>query len=96
MKITQVNCDHKEDIEDEIDSFLAKAENFMYTHDYEYTQDHVDSNVAFLSDTPLTEEQLDKLWQVGDLHTGDHHWEGDSFDDILGQIKAYVETYEEE
>lgn len=90
MKITQLECDWK-------DNFTAKEINKAAKSVggkgllYDYAQMEVDSKVMFVSSHELTDAQLDKLWSVGDLYSGDVIWEGKTFDVIVDKIKHYVE-----
>lgn len=89
MKITQIECDWKE-------HFTAKEINKASKSVggkgilYDYAQMEVDAKVTFVSSHELTVDQLDKLWSVGDLYTGDDVWEGKTFEEIIKKIEDYV------
>jgi len=90
IRVAQISCDWK-------DSFSGR-EIVKITQQvggdaviYDYDQDEVDSKVMFISNKPLTIEQLDAIWNAGDLSTEDKdYWEGDSVEDIVNQLTKYV------
>ena len=90
MKITQLSADWKEDVS--IDD-VCTALNAVGPggHAYDYDQSTTDSKIMIFSSEELTQKQLDELWVIGDLWTEDQVWVGESFEDILKKIKAYVE-----
>ncbi len=57
---------------------------------YDFNQTNVDAKILFVSSAPLTDAQLEQLWNAGDLATGDQTWVGKDFDDVLAQVKAHA------
>ena len=88
MRVAQMSVDWKEDFDlDEVNRLAKRIFRAQPYHLYCYDQNHVDSKVIYLSDRHLSQEELDRLWNAGDLGAGDRDfWEG-SFDDIIQQLK---------
>lgn len=90
MRIAQSSCDWKDSLSDEeirTGCLSVGGEKLIY----QYDQDNVDSKVVYYSSHPLSDEQLDELWEAGDLFTGDNdYWEG-SFKEIISQIRHHME-----
>ena len=96
MRIAQITCDWKAQFDGrelaEKIKWVGGAQKV-----YDYDQDTVDDNIMFVSSAELSRKQLDVLWDVGDEWTStDDGWEGDTFEDIVEQIREYVDEMEKE
>lgn len=64
---------------------------------YNVPQDNVDSHVYFFCSEYLTPEQIQQLWEGGDLGTGDkEYWDADDFPQLLEKIKEHCKEVEDE
>lgn len=87
MKLTQLNCDWKDDfggaelVQAMGECGGGKASVIPYD-----VLSEVDSLVLVVSSEPLTDDQLDELWEAGDLLTSEDVWQDDTFEGILKQI----------
>lgn len=90
VRIAQLQCDWKDRIADnEINKARKDVGGVGYCCDYD--QGEVDSKVMFVSSINLTWEQLNALWNAGDLMMGDRDfWEGDSVEEIVEQLDKYL------
>jgi hypothetical protein len=61
---------------------------------FEHTQGDVDCNVAYVSSQPLTREELNQLWAVGDLWQEADVIEGNTFKEALNHLKQYAKLAE--
>lgn len=93
-RITQISCDWKDNFTGKELSKAAKSVGGKAIF-YDYDQMEVDEKVMFVSSNTLTDDQLDILWETGDLYTGDDIWSG-SFEDILKKIDEYVKSCDED
>jgi len=57
---------------------------------FECRQGSVDCNVAYVSSQPLTIQEIDRLWDVGDLWSEADVIEGNTFEEALNHLKKYV------
>ena len=70
MRVAQWAVDWKEEFKMKDLTRLSKlvgGQQLMY----DYQQDCVDVKVVYLSSHPLTNQQLDRLWEAGDLWCDD-------------------------
>lgn len=95
IRIAQLSCDWKDRIRaSEINRAAKDVGGLGVCCDY--PQDVVDSHVMYVASVELTDEQLDALWNAGDLGTQDEDfWEGDSVEDIVEQLKKHEEEQEQ-
>jgi len=94
MKITQLDVDHRDEFDgEEIATLIEKVGGKKCV--YPYDQDNVDAKVMVFSSHPLTQKQLDILWEEGDLYTGDKTWTGDTFEDIVKQILKHIVLFKD-
>jgi hypothetical protein len=92
IRITQLSCDHREDITgSEITEAVKAVGGEQIVHDY--PQDNVDAKIYYVCSHELTDAQYEKLWEEGDMYTGDKVFEGQTFEDLLAQVVAYIEEY---
>lgn len=95
MKIAMLDTDWK-------DGFLISEmkKGFKAVGDkgfvYVYSDHTSDANILFFSSHQLTQEQLDRLWILGDFCLGDHSWVGKTFDEILKYVREYIDELETE
>ena len=87
VRIVQLAVDWKESFNNRAISRAIKlvGDDGVMT---EHTQGDVDCNIAYISSVALTSEQLDQLWTVGDLWLDDECVEGDTFEEVLEQLRA--------
>jgi hypothetical protein len=91
VRIAQLSCDWKESITgEELSKAIKDVDTSSGAFVSDYPQDAVDSKVMFVSSVELTQQELDLLWESGDLGTGDKDaWEGDSVADIAAQLREH-------
>jgi len=88
MRVTQLAVDWKEAFSGKSIIRALKAVGGEDPQCYDYAQDCVDCKIMFVSDKPLTYDQLTKLWEAGDLWATDKNCiEGKNFDELLLNVE---------
>lgn len=94
IKLTMLEVDWKEEFDPKtLLEAQADVGGEMSLHSVH--QDNVDSKVMLVCSEPLTDEQIEEVWTVGDLHVADMVWESEDFDELLEDIREYVVEQDE-
>ena len=90
MRVTGYEVGWRDDFEDAtIERILAEVGGAQVRYEHDVSE-YVDAKLLIISSECLTPDQLEQVWEAGDLGVADGIFEG-TFDEILAQLRKNLD-----